>query len=811
MPALNPIQTSFAQGVISPRMRGNVGSKPYQRGLAKCENWIPTPQGSLLKRNGVDVVAQAANSLNPFVRILPFKSTSLERFQIALLDSEVQVYTAAGVFAAFVQERIANGECNSYGGGWTLSGLGARYAVSASDHRIELGASTSAPVFSGSAKQAPAAVPAGDYRLTVNVRRLSTHARLVVRVGTADGLGDLLDTTVTAAGAASFLITQPGLGAVHVFFGAQNTVASGATSLEIDDVSLRAVTGGTSTPAPWLATEAAQVQYVAETGRDRMVLVHPKYEPQVLTRAADGTWSLNAISTIGWVIPKAPPAFAVNAWSAGEWPSVVDVWQGRLWMAATPTRKNTFWASKPGTYDFTIGSTAGDGFSYDVAMKGEIRWLQGQKAMLAGTDEGEYSISANDGVVYAGNINIRQESAFGSAAIQACPIGDEVVYVSPDRRKVRAMRFSLEGGGWYSRDLTFAAEHITKPGIIDLVFARHPFDTIAALLGDGTLACCNYNRADEVNGWWNVAPVGGAYTSVSVNTAPDGDEVWGVASLLAAADAFTPWHLVRLRLYELLDPQLDMSIGPVAARAMADYLGPTYGTAAYDAGTGLVTLSGPLFHAAAHATGYVIRIGATLYRVVDNSGLLNDTEALVEVVEGPTDSQAATADWGWHSWVIPTLIANRNWAFPFPLGTMVRAVDVGTNEYFDTAITNSLFLVAPREEADIFVVGLPFTAEAETLPLEGGNPAGTAQGFKVHYPDLSVRISDSVAPLVNGKRAGAGRPFSVPLDETEPRFTDDLTVKNVGVSVGGAITISQDLPFRTEVCAVYGQAQINKV
>jgi hypothetical protein len=80
-----------------------------------------------------------------------------------------------------------------------------------------------------------------------------------------------------------------------------------------------------------------------------------------------------------------------------------------------------------------------------------------------------------------------------------------------------------------------------------------------------------------------------------------------------------------------------------------------------------------------------------------------------------------------------------------------------------------------------------------------------------HFASITARVSDSVPPLINGARAGDGRPFSVPLDEVEPRVTADLKVQNLGVSEGGIITIEQDLPFRTEVCAIYGQVQMSKV
>jgi hypothetical protein len=520
--------------------------------------------------------------------------------------------------------------------------------------------------------------------------------------------------------------------------------------------------------------------------------VDGKHIPYVLSRLADGTWTFLDIATVGWT----PDA----SWTGTNYPSAVDVWQGRLWFAATPAKKNTFWASKPGTYDFTIGDTAGDAFSYDVAMRGEIRWMQGQKVMLVGSDDGEYSISASDGVVYAGNIDIRQESAFGSAKIQAVPIGDEVLYVSPDRRKVRALKFSLEGGGWYSRDLTFAAEHVTKPGIVDLVFARDPFSTIAAVLGDGTLACCNYDRAEEVNGWWTVTPAGLTLSSAAVLNTPDGDEIWGVALIAEAPTAYRAGHIVRMPLYEDEEVGFDARTGPYTAQ---------------DAG--LLVQSGTVAYAAGQLTfsvgynaipGSRIKVGLTTYRVISRvSSFISN----VEVIEGPTDPQGPTAGWTWIDWFFSMVPPAGGWSYPYDVGSGVTLLDSATGERFQAQVSEGFAILAPKDEEATYYVGLPFTATAETLPIEGGNPAGTAQGMQSHFASITARVSDSVPPLINGARAGDGRPFSVPLDEVEPRVTADLKVQNLGVSEGGIITIEQDLPFRTEVCAIYGQVQMSKV
>ncbi len=108
------------------------------------------------------------------------------------------------------------------------------------------------------------------------------------------------------------------------------------------------------------------------------------------------------------------------------------------------------------------------------------------------------------------------------------------------------------------------------------------------------------------------------------------------------------------------------------------------------------------------------------------------------------------------------------------------------------------------------VVGLPYTAKAVTLPPEGGNPRGTAQGAKRRRMRIVLRLNDSALPLINGKRPPDRTP-ATPQDTVEPRVTGDVEVRDLGWDGDGTVTIEQDLPFRTEVLAIFGTEQVNQL
>jgi hypothetical protein len=830
---------------LSPRLRGRVDAPVYKQGLASCLNFNPTPQGSLLKAEGLRLV-DAPTDATGFKRTISFKTSSLERFQVSLTHERIRVFGDSGVLGAFATEYISNGGCDANGAGWTFNGAAATFQGFNPDQYIEF-ANYGVDAF---AKQTTPALPTGTYTLKLKVRKYTTASNigtgLQVLIGTSDGGSQISATFYHAAGDVSvkFVLGAPTVVYVRVF----RPAAVGGL-VQIDDVSLRVQDAAALyAAAPWKDEDIPLVQFVAETGRDRMVFVHPLYQPQVLVwTPATKVWVLSPMFTgtgaLGGTIPLAAPAHTVPEWSGSNWPAVVDYWQGRIWMAATPAKRNTFWASKPFSYDFTAANyaamNAGDGFSYDAAVKGEIRWMQGQKVMLVGTDDGEFSISANDGVVYAGNLDIKQESSFGSAKVQALSVGDEVLFVSPDRKKLRAMKFSLEGGGWYARDITFTAEHITKPIIVDIAFARDPFNTIALCLSDGTLACCNYDRAEGLAGWWRRAFTGALAKSVSVMTSAQGDEVWVVAEVTDAAVRF----LARWPLYETDNLKLDLQ------RTLNCVVTAPAGTLALNHATMVVTSSlsstftvgsGPM------CVGTIVRFLGALgawYGEIRITEILGTYTARFEVVnEWPLVADvAATTDWNYSTAILR--FGNGWWngvgeyAYPIcaatdrvvvlegnvlqrPYGAGNLVIDLPTDGY-SVAVQNTAPDGMTPQEIRTYTVGLTFVAEATTLPMEGGNPAGSAQGFVIHRADITVRLNNSCLPQVNGATVEPSvNRFISGVGHADPlfylrmagdMFTEDATAKPQTRSHGGIVDITQELPWRTEVCALFGNAQMSKV
>ena len=106
-------------------------------------------------------------------------------------------------------------------------------------------------------------------------------------------------------------------------------------------------------------------------------------------------------------------------------------------------------------------------------------------------------------------------------------------------------------------------------------------------------------------------------------------------------------------------------------------------------------------------------------------------------------------------------------------------------------------------------VGLKYTSSMTTLPVEGANPAGTAQGRRKRWNEIYVRLNDSFIPTVNDIQPPVRSP-STHMGLPESKMTGDVRVQNVGYDLEGKITVSQSLPGPTHLLAIFGTVSVNQ-
>ena len=237
--------------------------------------------------------------------------------------------------------------------------------------------------------------------------------------------------------------------------------------------------------------EVPEVSAEMPPGAHAMYLLHNNTPPMKLT------WDGST-----WVLAEVVFTGTPGHWVVGNYPNCLTFFQGRSWWGGCPLNPETFNASQSALFeDLTIGTEADEGLQFTLARKGRIRWMEGVKNLLIGSDSGEHIVTSDAGVITPGDIRVEQQSAYGAAYIQAVPLGNLVLYVSPDKGRVRDMGYSFEDDGWVSRDITFLAQHLTWRGIKEMHWDQDPHNWVWCVMLDGTLVGLTYERNNDVLGW----------------------------------------------------------------------------------------------------------------------------------------------------------------------------------------------------------------------------------------------------------------------------------------------------------------------
>lgn len=724
MPAVTPIQTSFAAGELSPRVRGRVDAEVYKAGLSFCENWELLPAGAMRKRGGTQYIGPL---LSGGSRLIPFKSSSGQDFILELGHLEMRIHTLAGRLSietggGGAVNLVENGTFDS-GTGWTLL-----YAV-ISGGRLRLNVVS---VFDPELR-----IYETEEGLAHRLFTVSAPGQYQVSWTKGTGAAGLRVRLTNAVNATVALLTAPGavdLPAGDFRIWCESFGVAGE-HVYVDDVSVVAVGApeSYSIVTPWTEVQAREVQHAMESGRDRMVLVHPNVAPWAITRNANGTW------THGTIEFTAAPA----SWADANWPGVVEIHNGRLWLAGAPDERNRVLASRVGSlFDFrkytnvTTGApavsltgteetqvTPEGGIDFRVSTKGAIRWMAAQRTLLIGTDQGEHYLSSSTGVVTPTDIQVVLGSHFGAARVQAVPAGDEVLYVSPDRRKPRVIGWELQAEGWVSRDLAFLAEHLTLDLLGEAHFVKAPYPAAVFPTGGGRVLVCGYDRAQRQAAWWRFRLPGGAM--------PDGSE---------APDGF------------------------VNSIAVTD---GAYGS--------IVWLS------VTRDTGVHLEV----FRLDDEATHLMDARVATTVGAGGVVGGLAHLE-----------------------GHLVQVVVA--DAVLEAEVQDGQLVLEDVAEGEPVWVGIAFTPRAVTLPFEGGSARGSSQGASKRHARVGVILNGSAIPKVNGRRAPERAP-ATPTDARAAAVTGLVEIANLGWSQEAAVTFEQDVPYRTEICALCALTKVNEL
>jgi hypothetical protein len=251
-----------------------------------------------------------------------------------------------------------------------------------------------------------------------------------------------------------------------------------------------------------------------------------------------------------------PPDFVAGAggwtlerpiWTALlGYPGVVALHDQRLWYAGSDQKPDGFWGSVVGDYEnFAAGSDDADAVAFGIAASGVnmIRWMKGLSDGLGlGTVSNELlATGGTDAPITPTQITVKDQTTFGSDyTVDAIRVSNVVIFLQRGALRVREFAFDFVNVNAYvAPDLAIIAEHLTRPGVVEMAYASSPDSILFCIRPDGVLLTMTYERPEQVIGWAH-HDTQGTYESVAVipNNCGTGDEVWVAVRRAIASGAY---------------------------------------------------------------------------------------------------------------------------------------------------------------------------------------------------------------------------------------------------------------------------------
>ena len=240
-----------------------------------------------------------------------------------------------------------------------------------------------------------------------------------------------------------------------------------------------------------------------------------------------------------------PPSGESLMWSFAAFrgvygfPSLVDVFQQRLVLAATQAQPQTVWLSKTDDLNsFEVGKQDDSALALTLSTttQNRICWLMAQSSrLLLGTADAEWAVSGGQGVMTYANARVDNHGFVGSSDVPALMATDKVLYVERGGGRVYQYGYDYESDGFVSRDLTVFADHVLADGggCLGVAFVRKPEPRAVFVRRDGALALMTYNSMHQVHAWHRYT-TDGVFEGVAV--LPNGDQADLLFALVSRED-----------------------------------------------------------------------------------------------------------------------------------------------------------------------------------------------------------------------------------------------------------------------------------
>jgi len=230
----------------------------------------------------------------------------------------------------------------------------------------------------------------------------------------------------------------------------------------------------------------------------------------------------------------------------------VSTWHdGRQWFASTAARPQTLWGSVAGAFNNMSQSQPtrdSDAITRTLASRqvNDIRHMVSLTQMIVLTGGAEWKVSAGSAdVITPAQFVARPQSYNGSSDIRPIVSNDTLLYIPPNRKKVRSLQYQWAQDGWTGTDLSLLASHLFEAStVVDWAYARDPDSICWTVRDDGVALAFTFLPEQQLFAWSRRTTMNGAFESVCA--VQEGDETAVYFIVRRTIDGQTRRHVERM-------------------------------------------------------------------------------------------------------------------------------------------------------------------------------------------------------------------------------------------------------------------------
>ena len=803
--------TSFVSGELGSKLDGRTDFDKYRTGCKTLENFLVHPQGAATRRVGTQFISEVKTSANK-TRLIPFEFSTTQTYILEFGNQYIRFYKDKGQILSggspyeiaspyltaelfeikFAQSADVLYICHpnhavrklSRTGhtSWTLEELLFTYGPFLDDNTETTTLSSSA--ISGNSVTITASAITG---INNNTGFQTTDVGRLVSIGYGLGYAEITARTSTTVVTADILETlAPKVNPSKL----SKEISASDTTIVVDKIDDYAATG----------TIRIDDELITYTGKDAAT--------RSFTGCTRGTSSTTAVTHRTLAFVYSTENIATTKWKLGAFsnfsghPACVSFFEQRLVFAGTNTEPQTIYFSKSGDYEnFATGTLADDAMIYTIASNqvNRVRYLKAQRTLIIGTTGGEFTVTADgtDAAVTPTNLTIKKQSSFGTADVDALPVGNAVIFLQKAKRKFRELAYNFDSDGYVAPDLTILNDAVTDSGINEFTYQQEPSSILWAVRDDGILIGLTYQRSENVVAW-HKHKLGGSFGTNQFGI------VESIASISGTLDEDELWVIVKrtingstkryIECFSDFDFDETNSTDFKFLDSFLSYSGPS------------TTLNGTI---SSSATSIVLTdassFTATGTILIDNERISysgKSTNTLTGCTRGFNSTAAAAHTTG----ATVKQVVNSFSGLSHLEAQSVGILADGSTHANKTVSSGAITLDRYVNKA---AVGLNYSSVLQTMRIEGGAEEGTSQGKTKRISKVVLRLFETVGvkvgPDLNNLETIPFRSSSDPMDtpvstflagDKEIEFRDDY-------NTDGFIFVKQEQALPCSVLAIY--------